>query len=65
MPLDIILMTLDNEKYIIDWIEFINISLDSGWKIKGTISKLEDSFLDVYDPEFSKQIINKIKELYL
>lgn len=64
LPLDFILMNIDKDKYIIDWMEFIETSLQHNWKLKGTILKLEDSFLDYYDKEFSNIIITRIKNIY-
>jgi hypothetical protein len=54
-------MTLEKEKYVIDWLEFILTSVEHKWKLRGTLKKIENSMYDVYGKEFSEPII---KELY-
>ena len=65
LPLDFILLSIDKDLFIIDWIDFMNVSIRSNWNTKGTISKLEESFLDYYEKDFSKIIINRLKNIYL
>jgi len=57
-------MALDKSKYVIDWVKFVETSIDHNWKIKGTLLKLEQSFLDYYDKDFSEVIMERLRELY-
>lgn len=57
-------MSLDQSEYMIDWIEFVETSIESGWKVKGTLLKIEQSFMDYYEKEFSDIIMNRLRDLY-
>ena len=43
LPLDFMFMYLEKDKYVVDWLEFVQTSLDHNWKIRGTLTKLENS----------------------
>lgn len=61
VPLDFLLSTLSKDEYVIDWLEFILVSVKHKWKLKGTLIKIENSMIDVYGREYSTPII---KEMY-
>ena len=62
VPIDFLLSQLEKDIYVIDWLEFILISVQHKWKLKGTLKKIENSLNDVYGKIHSKPIID---ELYL
>jgi hypothetical protein len=64
LPLDFILMLIDNEKYTIDWMEFMEISIKCKWKVSSTLIKLEQGFIDYYEKDFSNVIIERLKDYY-
>jgi hypothetical protein len=65
LPLEIILMSLNKENYVIDWIDFVNTSIEHNWKIKGTLIKIENSLIDVYGRnEYSETVIKRLSLLY-
>ena len=64
LPLDFILSSLDKEKYVVDWVDFIQTSLKHNWKIKGTFIKIENALIDVFGREYSNSIIERL-EMYL
>jgi len=65
LPLDFILMNICKESFIIDWFEFIETSLSNNWRISGTLTKLEESFLDYYDKDFSSEILLRLRKRFL
>lgn len=60
MPLENILMVLDKDQYSIDWIEFIEISKKSGWKINGTLTKIESGLSEIWGKDYSIKVIEKL-----
>ena len=62
VPLDFILTKLDKDEYVVDWLEFIRISKDSGWKLKGTLLKIEHSLIDVYGKDYSMEVMKRIEQ---
>jgi len=64
IPLDFLLSSLKEKDYVIDWIEFVNTSLEHNWKLKGTIIKIEQALIDIYGREYTDIIVRKLKDLY-
>lgn len=60
VPLENILMTLDRNKYVIDWLDFISTSVEHKWKLKGTLTKIEKSILEIYGKEYSLIIMKEL-----
>ncbi len=60
VPLDFLLSSLDKDLYVVDWLEFILVSVQNNWKLKGTLLKIENSLIDVYGRDYSTPIIEKI-----
>ena len=46
LPLCIIINELEQNGFVIDWIDFINYSIKNNWNISQTISMIEDSLLN-------------------
>jgi hypothetical protein len=65
LPLEFVLMSLKEKDFLIDWIEFIQISIDNNWKLKGTLIKVENSLYDVYGKnEYTKKIIGRLNDYF-
>lgn len=62
IPLEIILMSIDQNKYSIDWTEFIESTLRANWKIKSTLLKINNAVEDIYSKEYAEQV--KIRAEY-
>lgn len=63
LPLDFMLMYLDKDEYVVDWIEFIHTSVQHNWNLRGTLTKLENALYDVYGRcEYSERIIKVLNE---
>lgn len=65
VPLDLMIMELKDKNYIIDWIEFIDTSLNHNWKINNTLTRIENVLIDIYDKKYSKEIMDKLNLIYL
>lgn len=65
LPLDFMFMYLEKDKYVVDWLEFVQTSLDHNWKIRGTLTKLENSLIDVYGKcDYTETIITKLNKQF-
>lgn len=62
MPLENILMVLDKNEYSIDWVGFIQISQKSGWKLKGTLTKIQTGLSEMWGKEYSDSVIKRLEE---
>ena len=62
MPLENILMILDKDKYVIDWIDFVKTTIKHNWKLKGTLVKIENGLTEIYGKEYSIQIIKRLNQ---
>lgn len=60
LPLDIILLQLDKNNMIVDWIDFYEESIKGGWKNKTTFNKIETVIGDYYGPEYKKEVIKRL-----
>ena len=61
--LSTIVQGLEDRGWVVDWVDFLQQSLDHGWKPKGTISKIEEALLDIKGPEHTEQVLRRLKEL--
>ena len=61
--LSVIIQGLDDRGWLVDWIDFMQQSLDHGWKPSSTLSKIEEHLLDIKGPEHTKEVIRKLKEI--
>jgi hypothetical protein len=62
LPLDVILETFKLNDLIIDWFQFCDDALESGWTIKGLIERIETALTDVYDIQYRDEVMLKIKQ---
>lgn len=60
LPLDIILLQLDKNNMIVDWIDFYEESIKGGWKNKTTLNKIETVVGDYYGPEYKKELMKRL-----
>lgn len=66
VPLDIMIETLYNSGYIIDWYSFIKDALNIGWKKETIIKKIKYAFDDVEiqnSDDILKRVIQYIESL--
>lgn len=61
VPLEILLESIKND-YIVDWIEYIETSINHNWRLSNTLKSLEFSIKEVYGQEKSLIIIEKLKQ---
>lgn len=52
---------LNKEKCLIDWIDFIEYTIEKNWKVTQTISKIEESLVDVFGKEYSDEVIKRLR----
>ena len=65
LPLVFILDKLREENCTIDWVDFINYTIEKQWDITQTISKIEEALIiSMDDREEQKEVIQRLK-LYL
>lgn len=60
LPLENILMTLDRDKYVIDWLDFIVQAVQNKWKLKGTLVKIENAIKEIYGKEYSLIVMKEL-----
>ena len=66
LPLDFMFMYLDKDEYVVDWLEFVQTSLEHNWNIRGTLTKLENSLIDVYGRcEYSETVIKRLNDYFI
>jgi len=61
MPLDFILLIMEEKNRVVDWIDFINVALNHGWTMKTTMKKIEYPILDVYGKAYWLEVEKRIK----
>lgn len=62
LPLIFILDRFREDNIVVDWIDFINYTIEKQWNITQTLSKIEEALID--NREEQKEVIQRIK-LYL
>jgi len=50
--------------YLIDWIDFYESSVKSGWNVKTTLKKIEYSLVDIKEKEYCENVLRRLK-LYI
>jgi hypothetical protein len=63
LPLQFVIDELNKNNCLVDWIDFIEYSIDKNWNILQTMSKIEESLIDS-DKTYKETVIYKLK-LYL
>lgn len=61
LPLDIILLELEKENIIIDWIQFYETGLKSNWTSKKIFEKIEVALIDVGNKGRALEILKRLK----
>ena len=46
---------------IIDWQDFIKMSMDNNWNIKSTLSKIEEALIDIKGKQHTEFVIGVLK----
>lgn len=56
-----VLYAFKEKDLIPDWIDFIKRTIETNWKLEGTIEKISQSCFEVYGPEYRDQVLIRIK----
>jgi len=62
VPLETILDVFESRGLVIDWIEYYNDCVKSGWTDKTIIKKIEYPLQDVYGHKHSDEVMQRLKE---
>lgn len=63
IPLETILLKLDSENMVIDWIDFCKDALGDGWNENTLWNKLDVALVDTYGKYKRDVILNRLKKL--
>jgi len=61
LPLLFILDILNEENCLVDWIDFIDYSIEKKWNINQTFSKIEEGLVDVFGREYSDNVVKRLR----
>ncbi len=61
VPLETIIQKFDELNYLIDWVDFYESSITSGWNTKTTLKKIEYSLIDIKGKDYTTQVLNRLK----
>lgn len=61
VPIDTIVQEFDRQGYLIDWIDFYESSVKSGWNVKTTLKKIEYSLVDIKDKEYCEEVLRRLR----
>ena len=50
---------------MIDWIDYVENALKHGEKISSVLSRIENALTDIFDREYSKIIVDRLKKILL
>lgn len=64
LPMDVLFKTLDDQGFIIDWIDFCNDALKDGWNLKTLLNKLDVSIFDSYGKDYRDNILEILKIIF-
>lgn len=56
-----ILQQLDKENMIVDWIDFYEETLKSGWSIKTCFNRIETALGDYYGISYKNEVMKRLK----
>lgn len=62
LPLIFVLDELKKNNSVIDWVDFIDYSIEKNWNVFQTISKIEDALID---DENKEEILGKIRYYFI
>jgi len=61
VPLDTIIQKFDELGYLIDWIDFYESSVKSGWNVKTTLKKIEYSLIDIKEKDYCESVLQRLR----
>lgn len=61
LPLQFVIDVLNHHNCIVDWVDFIDYTIDKNWNVMQTFSKIEESLIDVFDREYSDQVLLRLR----
>lgn len=62
LPLEIILEVLKEKDIVVDWKNFYDLAIQSGWKYKRIRERISSSVFEVYGPEYRDQVIRRLEK---
>ena len=65
VPLDLVLEYLDRKGLVLDWLGFYDEAVDRGWKVNTVIKKIHYACCDVYNKQYSDEILFRLNKILL
>ena len=60
LPLEMLLPDLEKNNMVIDWVDFYQEALRSGWTEKTTIIKIETAVGDYFGTEYKQEVVKRL-----
>lgn len=64
-PLSFLIDDLKEKNMVVDWIDYIEYSIEKKWGLNSTLLKIEESLIDSYGREYSNTVLEKINTYLL
>ena len=64
IPLEIILMKLEEKNVVVDWVDFCQSAIEHGWNQKTIIDKIRYNVVDVYGRKYCDSIIERLELIF-
>jgi hypothetical protein len=61
LSLIFILDLLNNENCLVDWVDFIDYTIEKKWNTTQTFSKIEEALVDVFGRDYTEQILLRLR----
>jgi hypothetical protein len=63
IPLDVIVSRLDDEGFMVDWLDFYREAMKENWPSERTLGRLREVVGDVYGPEWAEKWLQRFREV--
>ena len=60
VPLDIVVSSLEDKGFMMDWLDFYRSAVDEGWPKERTLLRLRQAVGDVYGPEWAEEWLKRM-----
>ena len=61
VPLETIVQEFEKNNCLVDWIDFYENSIQSGWNPQTTLDRIEYTLIDVKGKEYSNDVLLRLK----
>ena len=61
IPLDVLLSVLEKNNSVIDWSDFLEEAVSTGWNLNTIVTRVTEAVSDSYDRDSGDEIIKRIK----